>query len=240
MGLVERMTVLTLSKKKVSVSQQISSHQANTSLFVVVSPQFLSTFLLLQFQLFLAVSHHHLRRVTGENQTVLPDSTELRLLFPNRKLKCFCSLNRKIQAKLPGNQPTILHSSSLCFRIYLLHNDQLGLKVSISTLSFRVLPCPRVSPLDCRRMSSRRWVIPRSSVSSSSLLSTRRRITSLIRSRAPNKFSAQPETTYRLKNNKKTESWCQSSSHTKKSHRTKSRTATNIWLLASKTCRNHR
>ncbi len=55
--------------------------------------------------------------------------------------------------------------------------------------------CP--SPLDSRRMSSRRWVIPRSSVSSSSLLSTRLRITSLIRSSAPNKFSVQQKTNHK-------------------------------------------
>lgn len=50
-----------------------------------------------------------------------------------------------------------------------------------------------LSPLDSRRMSSRRWVIPRSSVSSSSLLSTRRLITSLIRSKAPRRFSAKKQ-----------------------------------------------
>lgn len=42
-------------------------------------------------------------------------------------------------------------------------------------------------------MSSSRRVIPRSSVSSSSLLSTRRRITSFIRSSAPSRFSVGPQ-----------------------------------------------
>lgn len=48
------------------------------------------------------------------------------------------------------------------------------------------------SPLDSFRMSSRRRVIPRSSGSSSSLLSTRLLITSLMRSRDANRFSAEP------------------------------------------------
>lgn len=67
--------------------------------------------------------------------------------------------------------------------VFIARNIQTAYYIAVMLVCF--------SPLDSLRMSSSRWVIPRSSVSSSSLLSTRRLITSLIRSRAPNRFSMQ-------------------------------------------------